>query len=77
MTGVSRPRYAKALGCWEAMASSTRVNHRGTVVRTISLDEAKQLYAAAPSSKDLPGVMARALTTTPLSVRRTGAPHPN
>src|SRR3979409_836817 len=46
MTGVSRPSIREALGRLEADGLVTTVPHRGPVVSTISLDEAKQLYAA-------------------------------
>ena len=46
MTGVSRPSIREALRLLEADGLVTTVPHRGPVVSTISLDEAKQLYAA-------------------------------
>ncbi|HEY8337449.1 MAG TPA: GntR family transcriptional regulator [Tardiphaga sp.] len=46
MTGVSRPTLREALRLLEADGLVTTVPHRGPVVSTISLEEAKQLYAA-------------------------------
>ena len=46
MTGVSRPSIREALRLLEADGLVTTVAHRGPVVSTISLEEAKQLYAA-------------------------------
>src|ERR1700727_479599 len=46
MTGVSRPSIREALRLLEADGLVTTVPHRGPVVSTISLEEAKQLYAA-------------------------------
>jgi DNA-binding GntR family transcriptional regulator len=46
MTGVSRPSIREALRLLEADGLVNTVPHRGPVVSTISLDEAKQLYAA-------------------------------
>src|SRR6202051_5223718 len=45
-TGGSRPSIRDALRLLEADGLVTTVPHRGPVVSTISLDEAKQLYAA-------------------------------
>ena len=46
MTGVSRPSIREALRLLEADGLVTTVAHRGPVVSTISLEEAKQIYAA-------------------------------
>ena len=46
MTGVSRPSIREAIRLLEADGLVTTVPHRGPVVSTISLEEAKQLYAA-------------------------------
>ena len=46
MTGVSRPSIREALRLLEADGLVNTVPHRGPVVSTISLEEAKQLYAA-------------------------------
>jgi DNA-binding GntR family transcriptional regulator len=46
MTGVSRPSIREALRLLEADGMVNTVPHRGPVVSTISLDEARQLYAA-------------------------------
>jgi DNA-binding GntR family transcriptional regulator len=46
MTGVSRPTLREALRLLEADGLVTTVAHRGPVVSTISLEEARQLYAA-------------------------------
>jgi DNA-binding GntR family transcriptional regulator len=46
MTGVSRPSIREALRLLEADGLVTTIPHRGPVVSTISLEEAKQLYAA-------------------------------
>jgi DNA-binding GntR family transcriptional regulator len=46
MMGVSRPSIREALRALEADGLVNTVPHRGPVVSTISLDEAKQLYAA-------------------------------
>jgi DNA-binding GntR family transcriptional regulator len=46
MTGVSRPSIREALRLLEADGLVETVPHRGPVVSTISLEEAKQLYAA-------------------------------
>src|SRR5258708_19994653 len=46
MTGVSRPSIREALRLLEADGLVNNVPHRGPVVSTISLEEAKQLYAA-------------------------------
>lgn len=46
MTGVSRPSIREALRLLEADGLVNTVPHRGPVVSTISLGEAKQLYAA-------------------------------
>ena len=46
MTGVSRPSIREALRLLEADGLVNTVPHRGPVVSTISLDEARQLYAA-------------------------------
>ena len=46
MTGVSRPSIREALRLLEADGLVTTVPHRGPLVSTISLEEAKQLYAA-------------------------------
>lgn len=46
MTGVSRPSIREALRLLEADGLVNTVPHRGPMVSTISLEEAKQLYAA-------------------------------
>ncbi|KRR22785.1 GntR family transcriptional regulator [Bradyrhizobium lablabi] len=46
MMGVSRPSIREALRVLEADGLVNTVPHRGPVVSTISLEEAKQLYAA-------------------------------
>src|ERR1700721_3930131 len=46
MTGVSRPSIREALRLLEADGMVSTVPHRGPGVSTISLEEAKQLYAA-------------------------------
>src|SRR3978361_507984 len=46
MTGVSRPSIREALRLLEADGLVHTIPHRGPVVYTISLEEAKQLYAA-------------------------------
>jgi DNA-binding GntR family transcriptional regulator len=46
MMGVSRPSIREALRLLEADGLVNTVPHRGPVVSTISLDEARQLYAA-------------------------------
>src|SRR5258706_4861187 len=46
MTGVSRPSIREALRLLEADGLVNTVPHRGPVVSTISLEEARQLYAA-------------------------------
>jgi DNA-binding GntR family transcriptional regulator len=46
MTGVSRPSIREALRVLEADGLVNTVPHRGPVVSTISLEEARQLYAA-------------------------------
>ncbi|SHN65294.1 GntR family transcriptional regulator [Bradyrhizobium erythrophlei] len=46
MTGVSRPSIREALRLLEADGMVSTVPHRGPVVSTISLEEARQLYAA-------------------------------
>ena len=46
MMGVSRPSIREALRVLEADGLVNTVPHRGPVVSTISLEEARQLYAA-------------------------------
>src|ERR1700749_3730970 len=46
MTGVSRPSIREALRLLEADGMVNTVPHRGPVVSTISLEEARQLYDA-------------------------------
>ena len=46
MMGVSRPSIREALRALEADGLVNIVPHRGPVVSTISLEEARQLYAA-------------------------------
>ncbi|WP_298255807.1 GntR family transcriptional regulator [Bradyrhizobium sp.] len=46
MTGVSRPSIREALRLLEADGMVNTVPHRGPAVSTISLEEARQLYAA-------------------------------
>ncbi|MEQ1612940.1 MAG: GntR family transcriptional regulator [Hyphomicrobiaceae bacterium] len=46
MTGVSRPSIREALRRLEADGLVTIIAHRGPVVSTISIEEARQLYAA-------------------------------
>src|SRR5215475_7903404 len=50
MTGVSRPSIREALRLLEADGLVNTVPHRGPVVSTISLDEARQLYTACAFS---------------------------
>jgi DNA-binding GntR family transcriptional regulator len=71
MTGVSRPSIREALRLLEADGLVKTVPHRGPVVSTISLDEARQLYAARAL---LEGFAARecARLGNPTVVRRIG-----
>src|SRR5260370_9468345 len=71
MTGVSRPSIREALRLLEADGLVNTVPHRGPVVSTISLEEARQLYAARAV---LEGFAARegARLHDPAVVRRIG-----
>ena len=76
MTGVSRPSIREALRLLEADGLVTTVPHRGPVVSTISLDEARQLFTRhVPCSKDLPAVNAP-VCATPLSCEGSGTLSP-
>src|SRR5258708_20059787 len=71
MTGVSRPSIREALRLLEADGLVTTVPHRGPVVSTISLDEAKQLYAARAVLEGFAGRECARLRD-PAVVRRIG-----
>ena len=71
MTGVSRPSIREALRLLEADGLVTTVPHRGPVVSTISLEEAKQLYAARAVLEGFAGRECARLRD-PAVVRRIG-----
>ena len=71
MTGVSRPSIREALRLLEADGLVTTVPHRGPVVSTISLDEARQLYAARAVLEGFAGRECARLRD-PAVVRRIG-----
>ncbi len=71
MTGVSRPSIREALRLLEADGLVTTVPHRGPVVSTISLEEAKQLYAARAVLEGFAGRECARLHD-PVIVRRIG-----
>lgn len=71
MTGVSRPSIREALRLLEADGLVSTVPHRGPVVSTISLDEAKQLYAARAVLEGFAGRECARLHD-PVIVRRIG-----
>src|SRR6201991_1086109 len=72
MTGVSRPSIREALRLLEADGLVNTVPHRGPVVSTISLEEAKQLYAARAVLEGFAGRECARLHD-PAVVRRIGA----
>ena len=71
MTGVSRPSIREALRALEADGLVTTVPHRGPLVSTISLEEAKQLYAARAVLEGFAGRECARLRD-PAVVRRIG-----
>jgi DNA-binding GntR family transcriptional regulator len=71
MTGVSRPSIREALRLLEADGLVNTVPHRGPVVSTISLEEAKQLYAARAVLEGFAGRECARLRD-PAVVRRIG-----
>jgi len=71
MTGVSRPSIREALRLLEADGLVNNVPHRGPVVSTISLEEAKQLYAARAVLEGFAGRECARLRD-PAVVRRIG-----
>ena len=71
MTGVSRPSIREALRLLEADGLVNTVPHRGPVVCTISLEEAKQLYAARAVLEGFAGRECARLRD-PAVVRRIG-----
>src|SRR3954453_2611167 len=71
MTGVSRPSIREALRLLEADGLVNTVPHRGPVVSTISLEEARQLYAARELLEGFAG-RERAPLHDPDVVRRIG-----
>ena len=71
MTGVSRPSIREALRLLEADGLVTTVPHRGPVVSTISLEEARQLYAARAVLEGFAGRECARLRD-PAVVRRIG-----
>jgi DNA-binding GntR family transcriptional regulator len=71
MTGVSRPSIREALRLLEADGMVSTVPHRGPVVSTISLDEARQLYAARAVLEGFAGRECARLRD-PAVVRRMG-----
>jgi DNA-binding GntR family transcriptional regulator len=71
MTGVSRPSIREALRLPEADGLVYTVPHRGPVVSTISLEEAKQLYAARAVLEGFAGRECARLQD-PVVVRRIG-----
>jgi DNA-binding GntR family transcriptional regulator len=71
MTGVSRPSIREALRLLEADGMVHTVPHRGPVVSTISLEEARQLYAARAVLEGFAGRECARLRN-PAVVRRMG-----
>src|SRR6195952_2737358 len=71
MTGVSRPSIREALRLLEADGLVNTVPHRGPVVSTISLEEARQLYAARAVLEGFAGRECARLRD-PAAVRRIG-----
>ena len=71
MTGVSRPSIREALRLLEADGMVNTVPHRGPVVSTISLDEARQLYDARAVLEGFAGRECARLRD-PAVVRRMG-----
>ena len=71
MTGVSRPSIREALRLLEADGLVNTVPHRGPVVSTISLEEAKQLYTARAVLEGFAGRECARLHD-PVVVRRIG-----
>jgi DNA-binding GntR family transcriptional regulator len=71
MTGVSRPSIREALRLLEADGMVNTVPHRGPVVSTISLEEARQLYAARAVLEGFAGRECARLRD-PAVVRRMG-----
>jgi DNA-binding GntR family transcriptional regulator len=71
MTGVSRPSIREALRSLEADGLVNTVPHRGPVVSTISLEEARQLYAARAVLEGFAGRECARLHD-PVIVRRIG-----
>jgi DNA-binding GntR family transcriptional regulator len=72
MTGVSRPSIREALRLLEADGLVETVPHRGPVVSTISLEEAKQLYAARAVLEGFAGRECARLHHDPAIARRLG-----
>jgi DNA-binding GntR family transcriptional regulator len=72
MTGVSRPSIREALRLLEADGMVNTVPHRGPAVSTISLEEARQLYAARAVLEGFAGRECARLRD-PAVVRRMGA----
>jgi DNA-binding GntR family transcriptional regulator len=72
MTGVSRPSIREALRLLEADGLVNTIPHRGPVVSTISLEEAKQLYAARAVLEGYAGRECARLHD-PVIARRIGA----
>ena len=71
MTGVSRPSIREALRLLEADGLVRTIPHRGPVVSTISLEEARQLYAARAVLEGFAGREC-ARVNDPAIVRRIG-----
>ena len=71
MTGVSRPSIREALRLLEADGMVNTVPHRGPAVSTISLEEARQLYAARAVLEGFAGRECARLRD-PAVVRRMG-----
>lgn len=72
MTGVSRPSIREALRLLEADGMVNTVPHRGPAVSTISLEEARQLYAARAVLEGFAGRECARLRD-PAVARRMGA----
>src|SRR6202000_2660378 len=71
MMGVSRPSIREALGLFGAEGMFNTVPHRGPMVSTISLEEARQLYAARAVLEGFAGRECARLHD-PIVVRRIG-----